>query len=99
MKTPEFKKAFDPEKIEDLKQPEKFMKSDDEIKNWNNYSDAIKQESESFEQVLYTIAVEPSLKKAIQVAGKKRGKQKGGAKSLIREAMTSYFEEHPELLG
>ena len=97
MTKPEFKKAVDTEKIPGLSQPKSFMEDKKDNKQWNDYSEAIKKEQENYEQVLYSVAVEPSLKEAIQVAGKKRGRVKGGAKSIIRDAMTSYFKKHPEL--
>ena len=97
MTKPEFKKAVDTEKIPGLSQPKSFMEDKKDNKQWNDYSEAIKKEQENYEQVLYSVAVEPSLKEAIQVAGKNRGRVKGGAKSIIRYAMTSYFKKHPEL--
>lgn len=93
----EFKKAVDTEKISGLSQPKSFMKSETDSKQWDDYSEAITKEQENYEQVLYSVAVEPSLKEAIQVAGKNRGRVKGGAKSIVRDAMTSYFKKHPEL--
>ncbi|AEV96164.1 MULTISPECIES: hypothetical protein [Lactobacillaceae] len=93
----EFKKAVDTNKLSGLSQPKKFMESDTDNKQWNDYLEAIKQEQENYEQVLYSVAVEPSLKEAIKIAGKNRGRVKGGAKSIVRDAMTSYFDKHPEL--
>ena len=93
----EFKKAVDTDKLSGLSQPKKFMESDTNNKQWDDYLEAIKQEQENYEQVLYSVAVEPSLKEAIKIAGKNRGRVKGGAKSIVRDAMTSYFDKHPEL--
>lgn len=93
----EFKKAVDTDKLSGLSQPKKFMESDTDNKQWSDYLEAIKQEQENYEQVLYSVAVEPSLKEAIKIAGKNRGRVKGGAKSIVRDAMTSYFDKHPEL--
>lgn len=93
----DFKKAVDTNKLSGLSQPKKFMESDTDNKQWNDYLEAIKQEQENYEQVLYSVAVEPSLKEAIKIAGKNRGRVKGGAKSIVRDAMTSYFDKHPEL--
>lgn len=93
----EFKKAVDPDKLSGLSQPKSFMKNVEDSKHWDDYSEAIAKEQENYEQVLYSVAVEPSLKEAIQVAGKNRGRVKGGAKSIVRDAMTSYFKKHPEL--
>ena len=73
------------------------MNNEETNKQWQDYSEAIKQEQENYEQVLYSVAVEPSLKEAIKIAGKNRGRVKGGAKSIVRDAMTSYFDKHPEL--
>lgn len=97
MTKPEFKKAVDTEKISGLSQPKSFMRNEEDSKHWDDYSEAIAKEQENYEQVLYSVAVEPSLKEAIQVAGKNRGRVKGGAKSIVRDAMTSYFKKHPEL--
>lgn len=93
----EFKKAVDTNKLSGLSQPKKFMNNEETKKQWQDYSEAIKQEQENYEQVLYSVAVEPSLKEAIKIAGKNRGRVKGGAKSIVRDAMTSYFDKHPEL--
>lgn len=93
----EFKKAVDPDKLSGLLQPKSFMRNEEDSKHWDDYSEAIAKEQENYEQVLYSVAVEPSLKEAIQVAGKNRGRVKGGAKSIVRDAMTSYFKKHPEL--
>ncbi|GBD80906.1 putative uncharacterized protein [Tetragenococcus halophilus subsp. halophilus] len=93
----EFKKAVDTNKLSGLSQPKKFMNNEETNKQWQDYSEAIKQEQENYEQVLYSVAVEPSLKEAIKIAGKNRGRVKGGAKSIVRDAMTSYFDKHPEL--
>lgn len=93
----EFKKAVDTNKPAGLSQPKSFMHDETSNKKWNDYSTAIQKEQESYEQVLYSVAVEPSLKEAIKVAGKNRGRVKGGAKSIVRDAMTNYFEKHPEL--
>ncbi|GIP71117.1 hypothetical protein AWA1501_32800 [Lactiplantibacillus pentosus] len=93
----EFKKAVDTNKLSGLSQPKKFMNNQETNKQWQDYSEAIKQEQENYEQVLYSVAVEPSLKEAIKIAGKNRGRVKGGAKSIVRDAMTSYFDKHPEL--
>ena len=93
----EFKKAVDTNKLSGISQPKKFMNNEETNKQWQDYSEAIKQEQENYEQVLYSVAVEPSLKEAIKIAGKNRGRVKGGAKSIVRDAMTSYFDKHPEL--
>lgn len=93
----DFKKAVNTDKIAGLSQPKSFMENKEDNKQWNDYLEAIKQEQENYEQVLYSVAVEPSLKEAIKIAGKNRGRVKGGAKSIVRDAMTSYFDKHPEL--
>lgn len=95
----EFKKAVDTNKLSGLSQPKKFMNNEETNKQWQDYSEAIKQEQENYEQVLYSVAVEPSLKEAIKIAGKNKGRTKGGAKSIVRDAMTSYFDKHPELFN
>lgn len=97
MTKPEFKKAVDTKNIPNLNQPDKFLGNGTNNKKWEEYSANIATEQENYDQVLYSVAMEPSLKEAIKVAGKKRGRVKGGAKSIMRDAMTSYFEQHPEL--
>ncbi|HGH7543539.1 hypothetical protein [Lactococcus formosensis] len=94
----EFKKAVDTEKLSGLTQPKSFMNNDEKNnKTWSDYSEIIKTEQDEYNQVLYTVAVEPAMKEAIQIAGKKLGRTKGGAKSIVRNALLNYFEEHPEL--
>lgn len=95
----EFQKAVTDDKLAGLSQPKPFMPKETNNKQWDDYSEAIAKEQENYEQVLYSVAVEPSLKEAIQVAGKNRGRVKGGAKSIVRDAMTSYFKKHPELFN
>ena len=43
------------------------------------------------------MAVEPALKEALQQVGKKVGRNRRDAKSVLREALTDYFDNHPEL--
>lgn len=97
MTNKEFKKAvITNKKIDELVQPKSFLKKVNS-KDWDIYSEEIREQKENFEQVLYSVAIEPSLKEAIQVAGKNRGRTKGGAKSVMRDALSSYFKKHPEL--
>lgn len=73
----EFKKAVDTEKISGLTQPKSFMNNDEKNnKTWSDYSEIIKTEQDEYNQVLYTVAVEPAMKEAIQIAGKKLGRTK-----------------------
>lgn len=98
MKNNQFKRAVEPkEEIAGLAQPASFLGSTTKTKQWSEYQSDINKEKENYEQVLYSVAVEPTMKEALQIAGKNRGRSKGGAKSVIREALTSYFEKHPEL--
>ena len=41
--------------------------------------------------MIYSVAMEPALKEAIKIAGKKKGKLQGGAKAVIREALIEHF--------
>lgn len=66
--------------------------------SWKEYRIAADHEREKFDQAILSVAIEPALKSALQQAGKTVGRNHGGAKSVIREALTSYFDEHPELL-
>lgn len=99
MTKPEFKKAVDTNKLAGLSQPKSFMNNETSNKQWDDYAEAIKEEKENYEQVLYSVAIEPSLKEAIKVAGKNRVRVRGGAKSIVRDAMTSYLKKHPELFN
>lgn len=95
----EFKKAVETNEIEGLKQPKSFMQqSVNHKKAWEEYKQEIKEQAKNYDQVLYSIAVEPSMKEAIRLAGKNRGKTKGGAKAIVREALISYFNRHPDSL-
>lgn len=46
----------------------------------------IEKQQAEYEQVIYSVAMEPALKEAIKIAGKKKSKLQGGAKAVIREA-------------
>ena len=93
----EFKKAVNTnKKIAGLSQPKSFLQNNSSNKPWDDYVLEIEQQQENYDQVIYSVAVEPSLKEAIQFVGKNKGRVKGGAKAVIREALMSYFNEHPE---
>lgn len=92
----EFTKAVDVNPIEGLKQPDKFLKTS-ESKKFDSYIDDLKNEQENHEQAILSVAVEPTLKNLVQMAGKKVGRTNGGSKSIVREALTDYFEKNPEL--
>ncbi|MGV9044218.1 hypothetical protein ACN9S9_00165 [Lactococcus lactis] len=49
-----------------------------------------------YEQVIYSVAMEPALKEAIKIAGKKKGKLQGGAKDVIREALIEHFKKNKD---
>ena len=66
--------------------------------SWKEYRIAADHEREKFDQAILSVAIEPALKSALQQAGKTVGRNRGGSKSIIREALTSYFDEHHELL-
>ena len=66
--------------------------------SWKEYRITANHEREKFDQAILSVAIEPALKSALQQAGKTVGRNRGGAKSIVREALTSYFDEHPELL-
>lgn len=65
--------------------------------SWQEYRDRATTERENFKQAILSVAIEPALKSALQQAGKSVGRNHGGAKSIIREALTDYFDKHPEL--
>lgn len=65
--------------------------------SWQEYRNRATIERENFKQAILSVAIEPALKSALQQAGKSVGRNRGGAKSIIREALTEYFDEHPEL--
>lgn len=96
-----FKKAVVPSQnnFNGLVQPKGFLNDQSKSKTWPEYAAQIKQEQVEYKQTLYSVAIEPSLKEAIQVAGRNRGRTKGGAKSIVRDALTTYLKKHPELLG
>lgn len=99
--TQEFKKAVDTNKTAEtptLAQPEKFMNGK---KVWADFDQAIKHEQElptAKGQVVMSMAVEPSMREAIQLAGKNKGRRHGGVKAVVREALSEYLAKHPELL-
>lgn len=45
---------------------------------------------------IYSVAMEPALKEAIKIAGKKKGKLQGGAKAVIREALVEHFKKNKD---
>lgn len=65
--------------------------------SWEEYRNRATIERENFKQAILSVAIEPALKSALQQAGKTVGRNQGGAKSIIREALTEYFDKHPEL--
>uniref|UniRef100_UPI003242D226 hypothetical protein n=1 Tax=Lactococcus sp. TaxID=44273 RepID=UPI003242D226 len=42
--------------------------------------------------------MEPALKEAIKIAGKKKGKLQGGAKAVIREGLIEHFKKNKDYL-
>ena len=46
--------------------------------------------------MIYSVAMEPALKEAIKIAGKKKGKLQGGAKAVIREALVEQFKKNKD---
>lgn len=96
MSAKEFNKAVNTTPIEGLRQPDKFMQKS-ESKSFDSYVADLSEEQENYEQVVYSVAVEPTLKKLVQMAGEKVGRTKGGSKAIVREALTDYFKKHPEL--
>ena len=46
--------------------------------------------------MIYSVAMEPALKEAIKIAGKKKGKLQGGAKAVIREALIEHFKKNKD---
>ena len=56
----------------------------------------IEKQQAEYEQVIYSVAMEPALKEAIKIAGKKKGKLQGGAKAVIREALVEHFKKNKD---
>ena len=48
--------------------------------------------------MIYSVAMEPALKEAIKIAGKKKGKLQGGAKAVIREGLIEHFKKNKDYL-
>lgn len=96
-----FKKAVetDQQSVPGLVQPKNFLQEEPKSKTWAEYAAEIKKQRESYDQAIFSVAIEPSLKEAIQSAAKKRGRMKGGAKSIIRDGMMAYFKKHPEMFS
>lgn len=93
----EFKKAVDvSKKIDGLSQPKNFLKDNSKNKQWEEYEKEIEKQQSDYEQVIYSVAMEPSLREAIKIAGKNKGKLQGGAKAVIREALIDYFRKNKE---
>lgn len=46
--------------------------------------------------MIYSVAMEPALKEAIKIAGKKKGKLQGGAMAVIREALIEHFKKNKD---
>lgn len=46
--------------------------------------------------MIYSVAMEPALKEAIKIAGKKKSKLQGGAKAVIREALVEHFKKNKD---
>ncbi|AWF96832.1 hypothetical protein [Weissella cibaria] len=65
--------------------------------SWQEYRTRATTERENFDQAILSVAVEPAIKEALQQVGKKVGRNRGGSKSVLREALTEYFDKHPEL--
>lgn len=65
--------------------------------SWEEYRTRATTERENFDQSILSVAVEPAIKEAVQQVGKKVGRNRGGAKAVLREALTEYFDKHPEL--
>lgn len=96
MSSKEFKNAVEFNDISGLKQPEKFMKTSSR-KTFDDYLAEQQAEQDSYQQAILSVAVEPTLKKLVQEAGKKVGRNKGGSKAIVREALKDYFIKHTEL--
>lgn len=55
-------------------------------------------ETETFEREIFSVNIEPTVKKVIQKAGNKIGRNKGGSREIVKEAIVEYFRDHPELI-
>ena len=97
MAKPEFKKAVEvSKKIDGLTQPKSFLQESSKNKKWEEYEKEIEKQQAEYEQVIYSVAMEPALKEAIKIAGKKKGKLQGGAKAIIREALIEHFKKNKD---
>ena len=56
----------------------------------------IEKQQAEYEQMIYSVAMEPALKEAIKIARKKKGKLQGGAKPVIREALIEHFKKNKD---
>ena len=95
-----YKKAVDTNIKTDLptlRQPEKFMERTEQI-SWSELEKQIGAETETFEREVFSVNIEPTVKKVIQKAGNKIGRNKGGSRDIVKEAIVEYFRNHPELI-
>jgi len=95
-----YKKAVDTNIKTDLptlRQPEKFMERTEQI-SWSELEKQIGAETETFEREVFSVNIEPTVKKVIQKAGNKIGRNKGGSREIVKEAIVEYFRNHPELI-
>ena len=100
MAKPEFKKAVDTKKeMPFLKQPKSFMSENSTDKKWADYRKQVLEEQKTYDSESYTIVFEPALKEALKVAGKKLGRNNGGTRAIVREALLDYFDKHKDLLN
>lgn len=96
----QFKKAVDTNIKTDLptlRQPENFMERTEQI-SWSELEKQIEVETETFEREVFSVNIEPTVKKVIQKAGNKIGRNKGGSRESVKEAIVEYFRNHSELI-
>jgi len=91
--------AFDPNntKVQEALQSQTDRTSH---KTWEDYEEAIKYESElpsEKGQKIMSMAVEPSMKEALQTAGSIFGRKNGGTKTLVRVALSEFLKNNPAL--
>lgn len=91
-----YKKAVDTNIKTDLptlRQPEKFMERTEQI-SWSELEKQIGAETETFEREVFSVNIKPTVKKVIQKAGNKIGRNKGGSREIVKEAIVEYFRNH-----
>ncbi|MCS9997125.1 hypothetical protein EFL81_09910 [Weissella confusa] len=79
-----------------LKKPQSVLGGDSiktpSVNDTLEYDDFMKRFSESTGADRLTTVISPELKKLVNVAGKQRGRSKGGVKGIVEDALIAYFK-------